>query len=248
VRAFRGRHLSVVGDSNVRTLHHALAAWLLALGSRAAVDAAARERLAAHAGPGAPALTSEAALALLTADCPATLPPEYAGTRCAYASAGGTFCKREGGGCAPFVEAGGVGVSFKFGHGAVYPDQPLFGLEVLRGLEAAAAAASQGSFGRAHVVVVNGGLHYLHLFPSRPFEGRLGAMLGSYLKHVEAALAVLRKHVGPEGLVIWKTVSDVCDEKYDKEYSAVLRIYRNTSREKAVLAKSKPHRPDRGRQ
>ena len=73
------------------------------------------------------------------------------------------------------------------------------------------------------IAVVNGGLHYLHLFPAREFQGKLGALLGNYHRAVTESLNQLRAHVGQSnGLVVWKTVNNVCDSGYQGAYKSAL--------------------------
>jgi hypothetical protein len=60
------------------------------------------------------------------------------------------------------------------------------------------------------------------MFPVRPFEGELGALLGSYLAKMTASLNLLRAHVGSRGLVVWQTVGNICDSKYVGDYKLVV--------------------------
>ena len=87
------------------------------------------------------------------------------------------------------------------------------------------------------VVVVNGGLHYLHVFPIRAYEGtqaKLGILLGDYQKRAEESLKHLRARVGPSGLVVYKTVNNVCESRYMGDYAEAVERIRRASRERAV--------------
>jgi hypothetical protein len=95
--------------------------------------------------------------------------------------------------------------------------------------------AQQGQ--RADVVVMTGGLHYLHLWPPIPFESELlhdhngtwfkaSDIIANYSAEVTAAILGVRKRVGKGGLVIWRTTNDVCESAYFSVWSAVIDMYK----------------------
>jgi hypothetical protein len=183
-------------------------------------------------------------------------PKQFLGGRCAYvgttfckSNMGCTSVQR--------VKDEGVSdfrttLSFVGGHGSLYPPDKTYALKQLAAVEkkvksllekeraeaannssstspaaAAAAAAPAAELEPTKIVIVGGGLHYLHAFPMRSFEGKLGALLGDYQAKMKESLDVLRAHVGPRGLVVWKTVGVVCESKYTGEYKlAISRIER----------------------
>jgi hypothetical protein len=215
-RAFNERHVSFIGDSTTAGTHHQLAAWLLATNSNSSFDKSAKKRLTGR-GFKDSALTSEAAATALKEGCHEE---RKAGItrdtlRCGYIEV--TFCKHNQG-CSQELDLGWVGLSFTAGNGAISTRHH--------------AAHAVNVFERHNqhfenkfkesIVVLHGGLHYLHLFPARGFEGLLGLNLGKYLERVQQTVDAIRKVVGPSGLVVWSTIGNVCADKYTGRYGDFL--------------------------
>jgi hypothetical protein len=108
----------------------------------------------------------------------------------------------------------------------MYPDDGKYATHQLQNLESEILASFTKRL--PVIAIVTGGLHYLHLFPARPFEGRLRMLLGNYRKELATSLDALREHIGPKGLVIWKTVNNICDGKYDGHYAETLSRIRSS--------------------
>jgi hypothetical protein len=84
----------------------------------------------------------------------------------------------------------------------------------------------------ADVVVLTGGLHYLHLWPALRFEvnqeERFDASrtLADYGSQVSQAIFAVRKKVGPGGLVVWRTTGSVCEDLYFDTWKHLAHLYR----------------------
>ena len=105
----------------------------------------------------------------------------------------------------------------------------MYAVENLRNLE-----LQQGGQ-RADVVVLTGGLHYLHLWPAIPFESSSAArngwfqassIIANYTAEVSATIHAVRQHVGPGGVVIWKTTNDVCENRYYSVWKSIQELYK----------------------
>ena len=103
----------------------------------------------------------------------------------------------------------------------------MYAVENLRNLE-----LQQGGQ-RADVVVLTGGLHYLHLWPAIPFESSSAArngwfqassIIANYTAEVSATIHAVRQHVGPGGVVIWKTTNDVCENRYYSVWKSIQEL------------------------
>jgi len=77
------------------------------------------------------------------------------------------------------------------------------------------------------IVIISGGLHYLHLYPIRKYLNNFGLILGHYEQEMNDAILKLRQYLGKGKLVIWKTVNDICDDLYVGDYKQVLQNYSN---------------------
>ena len=87
---------------------------------------------------------------------------------------------------------------------------------------------------RADVVILTGGLHYLHLWPPVPFESakdrdsswfHAADIIANYSAEVSAAIRGVRKHVGPGGFVVWKSTNDVCEGSYFSVWSSLANLF-----------------------
>jgi hypothetical protein len=196
-------------------VHHTLAAWLLAVESGKPIDAIVRAKLLAE---GAGSLRADQALTIMREGCPDVMAltgghMSYFGGRCAYKSRFRCLGSR---GCTTPVTIGNITLSTPLvGAGSLELEDPEYALKMVQKFEAKTGK-------RVNIVVVNGGLHYLHLYPARKFENKCGALLGQIREAMNALMAVLRAHLEPTGLVVWKTTNDICDAKYDANYKKTL--------------------------
>jgi hypothetical protein len=76
---------------------------------------------------------------------------------------------------------------------------------------------------RASVIVIGAGFHLLQLWPAREFESAEAALAcGEYEAGVARAIDTAQRHVGADGLVVWKHVNDICDARYEDDYAKPL--------------------------
>lgn len=73
------------------------------------------------------------------------------------------------------------------------------------------------------ILIVHGGIHYLHLYPVRGFHKLNGINLGHYKENMISTLNTLREYLGPDSLVIWATSGNICDARLEGEYDEVLK-------------------------
>ena len=212
-KAFSKRHVAFIGDSTMHPMRNQLASWMHAIqGGREAGASELRSRLQQLPGS-TPVLQ---ALGELRRGCPdmrrenANSP--FHGGRCAYVGR----CKQLNGCSTPSFAGGAVLSTLLFGGSGALRVDGLGSEHALTVLKKMESSARQ----RADVVVVNSGLHNLHLYPTRGFESNAAAQVfGAFNVTMEASLQALRRHVGETGLVVWMTTNDICDEKYSGLYA-----------------------------
>lgn len=81
---------------------------------------------------------------------------------------------------------------------------------------------------KVDIVVITGGMHYLHMYPVRQYDAKdpsKSLILGNYEKELNDSIYKLRQYLGKGKLVIWKTVNDICDDLYIGDYKQAIANY-----------------------